>query len=266
MNANQLPALALFAIALAGLGVLAIVYGDFAMVWQPVPAWFPMYKPLAYAVGLLMLALSVGLIVPRWSALSVRVMLVYFALWAVLKVPDVLNKPAVEGSWGGLGELTMLLAGGWILAARLGRLDQTPIALLTGDRAIRAAQILFALSIIPIGIEHFVYLDGAKDLVPHWLPARRAWTQITGAGQIASGLGIFFNVLPRIAAWAEAAQVAIYTLLIWVPAAVMSPHLRLNWTALAISSIFGAAAFAVAQNVSAARPFSILGNQPSSKI
>ena len=45
-----------------------------------------------------------------------------------------------------------------------------------------------------------------------------------------------------VAAWAEAIQISLFTLLIWIPAAIAAPHLRLNWTGLCISWIIGAAA------------------------
>ena len=67
---------------------------------------------------------------------------------------------------------------------------------------------------------------------------------------MASGLGVLFNVLPRIAAWAEAGQITLYTLLVWLPA-LIAQHSRLNFTAFFISWTFGAAAYAVAQNVTA---------------
>ena len=108
------------------------------------------------------------------------------------------------------------------------------------------ARILFAVSIVPIGLSHLVYVDATVSFVPHWLPFRKGWACVTGAGQIASGLGVLFNVLPRVAAWAEAGQITLYTLLVWLPAIVAAPTTRLNWTAFFISWIFGAAAWAVA--------------------
>lgn len=249
MNRNQQPAVALFVIGLLGLGVLASHYRDFALVWQPVPAWVPAHAALAYASGVLMIALGIGLLIPRARSWSVRILFPYVVLWACLKLPEVITAPGTEASWLGLGELTLLLSGAWTLFASLGQVaDGSPLGFLAGDRGVRAARYLFAISIIPIGLSHLVYLSVTAGYVPHWLPFRQGWAILTGAGQIASGLGVLFNVLPRIAAYAEAAQIMTYTFLVW-GAALLAAHTRLNVTAFFISWIFGAAAWAVAQNV-----------------
>jgi uncharacterized membrane protein len=249
MNKSQQPALALFTVGLLGLAVLALIYGDFALVWQPVPAWLPARTAVAYGSGVLMLLLGVGLAVPQLRVVSVRILFPYLVVWATLKLPDVVAAPKVEGSYLGLGELTLFLSGGWTLFAILAEISPaSPLAFLVGRRGVRMAQILFALSIIPIGLSHLVYLQMTMGFIPHWLPFPKGWAILTGVGQIASGLGVLFGVLPRIAAWAEAGQITCYTLLLWLPAAIGTPS-RFNWTAFFISWVFGAAAYAVAQNV-----------------
>ena len=48
-----------FAVALAGFGVLSLSSGDFAYLWQPVPPWLLGHPLLAYASGALLLVCGV---------------------------------------------------------------------------------------------------------------------------------------------------------------------------------------------------------------
>jgi hypothetical protein len=50
------PGSIIFAAAMSGQGVLALVYGDFASPWQPVPQWLPWRQGVAYLSGVVMLA------------------------------------------------------------------------------------------------------------------------------------------------------------------------------------------------------------------
>jgi uncharacterized membrane protein len=250
MNKSQQPALCLFVIGLIGLGVIALVVGDFALVWQPVPAWVPARSVVAYSTGVLMLLLGMGLAIRATRVWSVRILFVYLFIWALLKVPGVVAAPTMEATWLGLGELTLLLAGGWTLFATLGGVPRdSAIGFLAGERGVRMARIVFAVSVVPIGLSHIVYAQVTAEYVPHWLPYRIGWAYLTGIGQMASGLGVLFGVLPRIAAWAEAIQIALYTFLVWGPAIIAAPKARLPWTAFFISWIIAAAAWAVAQNI-----------------
>jgi uncharacterized membrane protein len=246
---TQQPAVTLMAAGMIGLGVLALVYRDFAMQWQPVAAWFPGRTGLACAAGVLMLLCGAGLLFRRTASWSVRVIFPYLIVWFLLKVPALVVAPGMEAVWLGAGEIAVLLAGGWTLFARMAELPpESGIGFLAGERGVRVARILFAVALVPIGLSHIIYVQPTHNLVPAWLPFRAGWAYVTGAGQMASGLGVLFGVLPRIAAWAEAIQISLFTLLIWVPAAMAGPHVRLNWTALCISWTIAAAAWAVAQN------------------
>jgi uncharacterized membrane protein len=158
--------------------------------------------------------------------------------------------PQTEGVWLGVGELAVLLAGGWILFARLAALREgSALAFAAGEGAIRIARILFAASLIPIGLSHFVYVKATADLVPAWLPLRTGWAYLTGAGQIACGLGVLLSICPRLAATTEAAMLSLFTLLVWVPAILAAPTTRLPWTAFFISWSIAAAAWVVACDI-----------------
>ena len=113
------PAVSLFAAGMMGLGVLALIYRDFALVWQPVAPWVPGRTALAVGSGLLMLFAGAGLLFRATAAWSVRVLFPYLIVWALLKVPALVVAAQIEGVWLGFGELAVLLAGGWVLFARL---------------------------------------------------------------------------------------------------------------------------------------------------
>jgi uncharacterized membrane protein len=251
MNRSLQPALTLFAVGMIGLGILALIYGDFALVWQPVAAWVPARTALAYLSGAIMLLGGIGALYPATRAWSLRVLVPYLILWVLLKVPALFVAPSMEAVWLGVGELIVLMIGGWILYVRLvGVPEGSWLNFATSKRAIRIARIAFGLSLIPIGLSHIVYLKQTVDFVPAWLPPNREfWAYLTGVGQIASGLGIVFSVLPRAAAWAEAGQISLYALLVWVPAIMAAPSKRLPWTAFFISWAIASGAWAVAQDM-----------------
>ncbi len=257
----QQPALALAAIGLFGLGILGLVYGDFASVWQPVAAWIPGRAALAYIVAALESATAVGLLFSSTSRWALRVLFPGVILWQLLRVPEVVLGGRHVGAYLGWGETALLLAGGWTLFARLADLSpDSRFAFLQSEKSLRLARMYLGLCIIPIGLSHIVYIDPTIRLIPTWLPNRAFFAWLTGLGQIASGLGLLFNVLPRIAAWAETAQLWTYTLLIWVPCVLFGPNpnlqavfgagnTRMPWTGLLVTWLPAACAMAVAQNV-----------------
>ena len=77
MNRSQQPALTLFGIGMIGLGILALISGDFALVWQPVAPWIPGRTILAYGSGLIMLSGGVGLLLTTMAEWSVRILFPY---------------------------------------------------------------------------------------------------------------------------------------------------------------------------------------------
>lgn len=263
MVREQRPALLLFAGGMIGLGALSILFRDFAYSWQPVPIFHPGREVLAVVCGVFMIAASVALLSRTMSAIAARALFVFLLIWQLLKVPALIVAPQMEAVWLGFGEIAVLLAGGWVIFARLSGLDKAAtFKYIAGENGIRIATILFGLALLPIGLSHLVYPAITTSLVPSWMPVRSAWAYITGAGQIACGLGVLFSVLPRAAAMIEAAMLAIFAFLVWGPAswiastpkfAGMPTGPRFALTAFFITWVIGASALLIAVNISSSR-------------
>ena len=232
-----------FAAAVLALGVLGLVYGDFALVWQPVPPGLPGRSLLAYGCALITVAVGVGLFFKQSVRPATTVLFIYVVLWLVLlKVPGVLSAPLHEVSWLGCGESSVLVAGAWVLFA----LTHRQPAALAGERGVRAASVLYGLALVPCGLAHLVYAKETGDMVPAWLPGHTMWAWLTGVAYLAAAAAVLLRVLARHAASLSALMMGLFTLLIWVPGVHRSPGDRLQWTAMLISLFLTTAAWVVA--------------------
>ncbi len=227
----------LFALGLAGVGILSILSGDFAYSWQPVPAWVPDRASLAQASGVLLLVCGIGMLTKHTAARFALVMTIYLGSWALLlQAPRVLHAPRDLGTWLGLAESLVLTCGGWIVFASLGR----------SDRGKTVVRFLFGASCLVLGLSHFVYANATAGMVPAWLPDRIGFAYLTGAGHFAAGLGILFAIVPRLAATLEAIMISLFVLLLHIPGVATAPASRMQWTMMFVASALAGAAWAVA--------------------
>ena len=239
-----------FAAAMIGLGILGLIYGDFALVWQPVPQWLPLREAAAYACAVLMLLGGVGLLWPGTAAPAARILLAYLLLWLILlRLPRLVMAPLTEVRWLGCGETAVMVAGGWALFAALAnQWDRSRFEFATGERGGRIARVVFGLALIPCGLAHLVYGADTAQLVPAWLPWHLGFAYFTGSAYLAAGIGVLSGVGARLAATLTAGMMALFTGLIWIPAVAAAPRDRFQWTALLTSSTLAAGACAVANS------------------
>jgi uncharacterized membrane protein len=254
---RQQPAISFFAAGLIAMGALSVIYRDFAYSWQPVPA-FPGRPAVAILCGLFMIFVSVALLFRSSAPFAARALFPFLIAWFCLKIPALIVAFKIEAVWLGLGEVGMLLAGGWVLFACLSGLNDTPFfRRITGQRGVRLAQILFGLAVIPVGLSHIWYVQITTSLVPSWLPFRTELAFLTGAGQIFCGLAILLSIYPRVAALVETVMLALFAFLVWgpdtwfatVPKMPRAPAgFRFPLTAFLITWVIAAAAWLIASN------------------
>lgn len=237
----------LFALAIVALGVLSLCSGDFAFVWQPVPAGIPGRAFLACLSGAILCVAGMALLIRRVTVVAAFILTFYTVIWLVLlHVPLVIAAPLQESTWAGAGEIATLVAGSWILYASSAMPGQRfYIAALAGTTSMRWARALFAVGIILVGLEHLIYATVTAQYVPAWLPGHLAWAYFTGIAHIAAGIAILFAVLPRLGAALETLMMGIFTVLVWLPMVIAAPMQRFDWTALLMSTVITAAAWIV---------------------
>lgn len=209
---------AVFAATMIALGILGLIQGDFLQALQ-VSKGLPGREVWAYVWACITLACGIGLLWQRSAAVAARVLLALFVLLTLLfKARFLFLQPTVEGTYQSLGENAVLVAGAWVLYAWFAAdWDRQHLGFATGERGVRSARVLYALAMIGFGLSHFVYLNLTAPLVPAWLPWHVGWAYFTGCAYLAAAVAMLTGVCARLAAVLSTAQMAGFSLLVWVP-------------------------------------------------
>ncbi len=238
---------ALFASTMIALGILGLVKGDFAAIWEPMIKGVPAREMLAYLCAVVSLTCGVGLFWRRTAASAAGALLGYLLVWLLfLKVPAIFLKPASQDSWSGCGETAVIVAGAWVLYAWFAAERERPhFAFATGDKGFRIARALYALALIPFGVAHFNFINETAALIPNWIPFHLALAYFTGGAFIAAGLAMLVGVYARLAAALSTFQMGMFTLLVWIPIIAAGYFNDFQWSETVISWTLTIAAWVV---------------------
>jgi len=245
------PSRVLFAAAMIALGITGLVNGDFALVWQHVPAQVPGRTVLAYVCAVIEIVLGAGLLFQRTLRPTCRLLFPYMVLWLVLlEIPDAIHALLNTGDWGSIDEIGIITAGAWYLfAMHAGTRETRHPGFAAGTAGIRAARWLLVIALPLIGVD--VIVDAMKfgnHVMQPWLqvlPWPMAWACFTGICSIAAGLALLFGVWPRLAATLEAFMLGLIAVVYWAPALHTG---RTATTAFIISFLIAAGVWVVADS------------------
>jgi uncharacterized membrane protein len=239
------PGQILFAIGLAGLGVLGLVHHDFALQWQPVRRDIPAHELLALASGALLVLAAAALVVGRTARTAALVLAVFLFSWVLLlQLPRLVMQPLSIAVWLGLCESLALTVGGWVLYAWLDN-TQPGAGIATTATAVGYARLLMGAAMVVFGLSHFAYPDFTASMIPAWIPGRLALAYCTGAAHLAAGSALLLGIWPALAVRLEAIMMSIFVLLVHLPAVAAQPANREQWTALFVATALAGAMWSV---------------------
>lgn len=217
------PDVLFYALGATGLGLTGIAFGEFALQWQPVPAWVPLRAPLAYLSAAFLLCGGLAALSRRWSLAGLFGLGIFCGLWSVtLKTPAIIGAPSALGAWLGFAEISSLAIAGLMAASSMSGYGGAP--------ALKGLRIGYGLCAMIFGLCHFVYADITASMVPEWMGLRHFWAYVTGAGHLAAGLALVSDVLARLASRMLGLMMASFVLLVHLPDTIAFPTSHAAWT------------------------------------
>jgi uncharacterized membrane protein len=244
-----------YGLAAIALGVIGLVWGDFATVWQPIQALtvsgvIPYRETLAYIAAAGLVLGGAAILWRRTAqagAVVVGILNFIFAVFWLPRlywVPRVLGHgfPQVFGVVAGFLEQFSMVAAAAIVYASLATRDSAP--------AIRTAQIArfaFGICVLSFGIEHFAALQQTAAMVPRWIPPGQTfWAAATGCFHLLAGTAILSRILAVLGSRLLTAMLIVFGALVWLPALFSTPRDHMTWAGNAENLALIGAAWVVA--------------------
>src|ERR1700733_700090 len=216
-----------YGIAIAAMGFLTIYYNDFPyMLMPPEHSWMNGHVVLIYiSGGLLFLAGACIVFGIKTMPISLLLGGVFLMVFCFCFIPyELLVSPNYMhfGDWENADKELALSTGAFVIAGCFSKENKNPlIGFLRKLKPL--GTILFSLTIISFGINHFLYAKDAADYIPSWVPNHMFWIYFAGLALIGSGVAIIFKIKPRLFATLLGTMIFIWVVILHIPKAIAAP-------------------------------------------
>lgn len=227
------------------LGVLGLVFHDFALPWQNVGPNVALRVPLAYLTAVIELGGGLALVVPRTARAGALILTCVYSVFTLIWLPAAFLNLGHYDPIGNVFEEFSLVAAGLVLCAIF-----SPAGSFVARRR-SLFVLLFGICPISFGIVHIIDMPGLLGWIPGWLPpSKMFWAYATTLGFFGAAVAILTGILAPLAARLLTTEIVIFELLVWVPNLVGGPGKPFNWAGNAICTALAGAAWVVSDSVS----------------
>jgi uncharacterized membrane protein len=237
-----------YGIAIAVLGFLTLYYRDFPYMLIPPHEGLVI---AAYISGIF-LVLAGGCIVFGKKIMPVSILLggVLLTVFCCYFIPYQLmasSRYMHFGEWENSAKELALASGAFAIAGCFPKQTGHPLIEFL-QRLIPLGAILFSLTIISFGIDHFLFAHEASDYIPSWVPDHLFWMYFTGSALLGSGIAIMLNVWRALAATLLGSMIFIWFIILHVPRVIAAPaaYMGSEIASAMLALAYGGIAFVIA--------------------
>jgi len=216
-----------FGTAIAGMGWLTIYYRDFPyMLIPPKHAGIPGFSAMAYGSGIMLMLAGACLVLEKKvrpvSLLLGGVLLLIFCFYHLPYQFLVSPNRIHFGDWENAAKELALSSGAFVMAGCFPARNEIVLTRFLG-KLIPLGAVLFAVTIISFGVDHFLYANEVADYVPAWVPYPLFWAYFVGAALLGSGLAIILKIKSKLAATLLGAMILTWVIILHIPRVIAAP-------------------------------------------
>jgi hypothetical protein len=235
----------LYGAAAIAIGLIGLVWGDFATDWQHVNADIPFHGVLAYGTAALEIIGGAAMFCRRTARFGVGLVTLVYLVFALIWACVITNGPLVWDSWGNLFEQLSIVISGAAIDAYLSAPESD------SNRGSARISRLYGICPISFGLTHFFNLSGVGTWVPKWMPfGGFFWAAATGTFLLLAAFSILTGFLAGLGSRLNAIMIVGFELLVWIPRVAGAPHDHFNWSGNGICTALAGGAWAVSDMVS----------------
>ncbi len=239
-----------YGIAIFGIGFLTVYYNDFP--YMLIPPKHQGIPGIVILVSGILLLLAGALIISAQKARLISLLLgtvlllifcFYFIPYEFMVSPNYMH----FGDWENAAKELALSGGAFVIAGCFPEKNENTITRFL-KKLIPLGTILFSITIISFGIDHFIYGEQAADYVPSWIPYHIFWIYFAGAALLGAGLAVVLKIRPVLAATLLGIMIFSWVIMLHIPRIVVSPaaYMGSEVTSALIALAYSGIAFVIA--------------------
>ena len=200
-----------FAICLIGLAGQQLYYSDLRPVF--VPAWaspIPGHALLAWLFSIILIGAAATLLLDKGGRIAMLLLgglLLALFLFSFVPFELLVDPNGMQiGAWNNALKELMFSGSAFVIAGRF----------------VPVGRLFYSVMLVVFGIEHFLFAEGVKTLVPSWIPGDLFWTYFAAVALIGAGVAIIFRIKVKVVARLLGVMVFIWVLILHIPRAVVA--------------------------------------------